>query len=146
VRPRDLPATWAEFPDYFTAMIEEELEDNPTVHTVLDTLAKPAPPEIPGVPPALWRRMRKPLSAQLRLSTVGMLPPLLRFKLRLPWTRNDAIAFRALTAASRASRPLIRGPLSDFGPQYIRWRRAALARGDVAGPRRAGANKEPVAA
>jgi uncharacterized protein (DUF2236 family) len=146
VRPRDLPETWAEFPDYFHAMIEDELEDTATVHTVLDTLAEPAPPEIPGVPPALWRGMRRPLSAQLRLATVGMLPPLLRFKLRLPWTRNDAVAFRALTAASRASRPLIRGPLSDFGPHYVRWRHKALQRGDVARPREASATWEAVPA
>jgi hypothetical protein len=31
--------------------------------------------------------------------------------------------------------PLQRGPLSDFGPHYVRWRRAALERGEVAGGR-----------
>jgi uncharacterized protein (DUF2236 family) len=132
VRPRDLPERWAEFPDYFHAMIETELEDNPTVHMVLDTLAEPAPPTIPGVPPRLWTIMRRPMAGQLRLATVGMLPPLLRHKLNLPWSRNDAVAYRAYTAASRASSPVIRGPLREFGPHYVRWRHAALQRGDVA--------------
>ena len=132
VRPRDLPATWAEFPDYFATMIADELADNPTVHTVLATLARPAPPEIPGIPEAVWKRLRRPLSAQLRIATVGMLPPLLRYKLGLRWSRNERVAFRAFAAASRASGPLIRGPLADFGPTYVRWRRDALRRGDVA--------------
>jgi uncharacterized protein (DUF2236 family) len=139
VRPRDLPERWAQFPDYFHAMIADELEDNPTVHEVLATLAEPAPPAIPGVPPRVWTAIRRPLSAQLRLTTVGMLPPLLRHKLDLPWSRNDAAAFRIAAAASRAGSPAIRGPLREFGPHYVRWRRAALTRGDVARQRPAAA-------
>lgn len=40
--------------------------------------------------------------------------------------------FRAMAAASRASAPFVRGPLREFGPNYVRWRREALERGDVA--------------
>lgn len=132
VRDRDLPERWCDFGAYFAQMVEEELEDNPTVHMVLETLDRPAPPDLPGVPPQLWRLMRRPLSAQMRLTTVGLLPPALRARLGLAWTPGDARAFRAVAAASRASSPLIRGPLRDFGTHYVRWRRAALARGDVA--------------
>jgi uncharacterized protein (DUF2236 family) len=143
VRERDLPATWAEFPDYFHAVVDTELEDNPTVHLVLDTLAEPAPPEIPGLPAPVWTAVRRPIAGQLRLLTVGMLPPLLRHKLGLRFTRNERVAFRAFAAATRASTPLLRGPLREFGPNYVQWRRAALTRGDVA---RAAASDERVAA
>ena len=37
-----------------------------------------------------------------------------------------------MTAISRAAGPAVRGPLNEFGPNYVRWRREALARGDVA--------------
>jgi uncharacterized protein (DUF2236 family) len=132
VRERDLPATWAGFGGWFDAMVDDELQDDPTVHLVLETLARPAPPEIPGLPPRLWRIIRTPLAGQLRLATVGMLPGRLRERLGLRWTAADGAAFRAFAAASRASTPFVRGPLREFGPYYVRWRRAALERGDVA--------------
>ena len=72
-----------------------------------------------------------------------MLPPELRAKLRLEWTRGDERRFRAFAATSRASKPLVRGPLKDFGTNYVRWRREALARGDVA---RRSVRPEPVSA
>ena len=132
VRERDLPATWAEFRPYFDEIVESELEDNATVHDVFDSLAKPVPPALPGLPPALWSVLRVPLGANFQLVTKGLLPPLLRRRFGLRWTSGDAALFRLTSAASRAGRPLVRGPLREFGPYYVRWRRAALERGDVA--------------
>ncbi len=100
---------------------------------VLETLSAAPPPQIPGLHPALWRVMRTPLAAQQRLATIGLLPRDLRHRLGVRWTRRDARRFRAMAAASRASGPLMVGPLREFGPHYVRFRRAALARGDVAG-------------
>jgi uncharacterized protein (DUF2236 family) len=140
VRDDDLPADWAGFREYFDATIAGELQDNPTVHVVLETLGEPAPPPVPEIPPALWKVLRRPMSGQARLMTVGMLPPALRDKLGLPWTRRQDAAFRALARVLRASRPLIVGPLREFGVYYVRWRREALERGDVA--KRSGGPKE----
>ena len=143
VRERDLPARWRDFRDYFDDVVENDLEDNETVHTVLRTLAQPAPPAIPGVPPRVWRQVRRPLSAGLHITTVGMLPPALREKLNLEFSATEARVFRTVAAASRASSPVIRGPLREFGVHYVQWRRKQLERGDVA---RGGPAPKPAAA
>jgi uncharacterized protein (DUF2236 family) len=131
VRLDELPERWSDFRDYFDEMVEHDLEDNPTVHLVLESLARPAP-MMDGLPPSVWRALRRPLAAQNRLNTLGMLGPRVREKLGLGWSRSDERAFRALAAASRASAPVIRGPLADFGNRYVGWRAKQLARGDVA--------------
>ena len=64
--------------------------------------------------------------------TVALVPETLRQRLDLPFSRAERRAWDVLAAASRASGPLVRGPLRNFGPNYVRWRREALARGDVA--------------
>jgi uncharacterized protein (DUF2236 family) len=132
VRDRDLPEDWGGFEDYFRSVVAEQLEWTPAVPEVLGQLSKAKPP--PGLHPSLWRVLRVPMGSQLRLTTVGMLPRELRARLELPWSQNDRRAFRALAAASRAAGPAIRGPLAEFGPNYVRWRREALQRGDVASP------------
>ena len=132
VRPEDLPAHWTDFRDYFDGVVAHELENNETVHLVLETLDRPARPPLRGMHPLLWRALSLPSGRAQRLSTVGMLPAALRQKLGLEWTRSDERRFRALAAASRASKPLVVGPLKDFGEHYVRWRSVPLARGDVA--------------
>jgi uncharacterized protein (DUF2236 family) len=110
---------------------------------VLDAMRRPAP--FPGMPAPLWSVLRRPMAAQQRLTTVGMLGPHVRAKLNLDWSRTEDRAFRAYAAASRASTPLIRGPLAEVGPLHVRWRRKQLERGDVAGrvpPKR----EQPIAA
>jgi uncharacterized protein (DUF2236 family) len=133
VRERDLPDTWAGFRTYFDRVVDTELKDNPTVHMVLDTLSRPAPP--PLMPHRAWRVLRRPIAAVQRAQTVGMLPPRLRDTLNLEWSAGDERLFRATAALSRAGRPFVRGPVRQFGPVYLRWRRRALERGDVARPK-----------
>lgn len=132
VRPDDLPEHWSEFRAYFDAVVANTLEDNETVHVVLETLDRPSRPPLPWVNPAIWRVVGGASGRTQRLTTVGMLSPELRGKLGLDWTRKDERRFRAFATVSRASKPLIVGPLNDFGRNYVRWRRDALARGDVA--------------
>jgi uncharacterized protein (DUF2236 family) len=72
------------------------------------------------------------MSAQLQLTTVGMLPPVLRERLGQTWGGKQRAAFAALCVGLKASGPFRVGPLREFGPYYVRWRRQALARGDVA--------------
>jgi uncharacterized protein (DUF2236 family) len=132
VRERDLPADWAGFEAYFADTIATRLQWTPAVPEVLDTLSRPMPPDVPGLRPGLWRVLRAPMSLQLRVMTTGLLPRDLRHRLGLRWTRNDKATFRALARASRMAGPAIRGPLAEFGPRYVHYRRDALARGDVA--------------
>jgi len=131
VRERDLQRDWAGFERYARETIEHELEWTPAVPQVLDTLRSAARPAVPGLRPGVWRALRVPLSAQLQLTTVGMLPPVLRDRLGLTWSAKQRAAFAALCVGLKASGPLRVGPLRAFGPHYVRWRRAALARGDV---------------
>lgn len=128
VQPRDLPRDWSGFRAYFDHMVEEELELTPAVPQVIDMLRRPLPPELPGLHPALWRVLSAPLGLQLDVIAVGLLPPSLRERLGLRQTRAERAAFHALTAGARASGPFVRGPLRNYGPVYLRLRRAALAR------------------
>ena len=131
VRERDLPPRWPDFEAYCERTIAEKLRWTPAVPEVLATFQGGKPPK--GVPRRLWRLIGGPLSLQLRINTFGLLPSELRERLKLPWSRTDALLFRVLSSMSRASGPLVRGPLANFGPHYVRWRREALTRGDVAG-------------
>jgi uncharacterized protein (DUF2236 family) len=131
VRERDLPSHWYEFGEYLDRMIETELEDNPTVHMVLATLAEPARP-FEQLPQPLWRMLRILPAGVLGTTTVGMLPARARERLNLPWSASDARAFRRHALAMRAATPVIKGPLREFGPRYVKLRAKQLARGDVA--------------
>jgi len=132
VRYRDLPEDWDGFEQYVADMVADTLEWTPAVDEVMDLLGSAPPPQMPGMRPAAWRILRKPLATQLRVTTTGMLPRELRTRLNLPYSKNDARTFRALAAASRAAKPVVRGPLKEFGPSYVKWRQEALRRGDVA--------------
>ena len=132
VRDRDLPEDWGDVLDYFDRVVADELVDTESVHTVLALLEGPLPPVILRATPQARRIAQKPFGYQLRLSTVGLMPPALRERLNLSWTPGDELAFRALAAASRAAGPLLPRRLREFGPIYTQWRRKQLARGDVA--------------
>ena len=132
VRGRDLPERWRDFRPYFARVVEDELRDTETVHVVFETLARPIAPPIGALPPVLWNVARLPAGRHVQLITAGMLPPVLRERFGLDWTATHERAFRLLAGISRASGPLVVGPLREFGPHYLRWRREALERGDVA--------------
>jgi uncharacterized protein (DUF2236 family) len=127
VRDRDLPETWSGFRNYFDRTVEDELEDTPAVHEVLDALDRPASPPLTGLSGALWPLVRGPIARQLRMTTIGMLPPVLRERLGLSWSAPEEITLRAVGAVSRATSPVMVGPLTNFGPRYVRLRREAMA-------------------
>lgn len=133
VRPRDLPESWPDFEAYLADTVATTLRWTPAVPEVVATLTAAAPPALPGMHPALWRVLRSPIGRQLHVQSVGLLPRELRHRLGLRWTPRDARAFRVLATLSRRAGPVVRGPLAEFGPAYVRWRRPALERGDVAG-------------
>lgn len=132
VRESDLPETWAGFRDYFDRTVAEKLADNETVHDVVESLGAPAAPPLPLLGGRVWRVARLPAARVGRLATIGLLPPMLRNRLALPWSRVSDVELRTLAAASRRSRPLMPASARNFGPSYLRWRRDAIARGEVA--------------
>ncbi len=132
VRERDLPKLWSEFPDYFDSMISERLEHTDAVTEVLEALAAPPPPAVPGMSDALWRALRVPAARGAELGTVGLMPASLRSKLGLEWSNAKQLELRAVGAASRRSGPLLPDSFRNFGPRYLQWRADAIARGEVA--------------
>jgi len=135
VRDRDLPADWPGFREYFGEMVDRRLEHTPAVDDVLAALARPAPPALGELYVRAWPLARVPLSHLVGLTTVGLLPPPLRRRLEVRWTRSKELQLRAIGASLRASTPLMPDWLLNTGPGYLRWREAAIARGDVAAAR-----------
>jgi uncharacterized protein (DUF2236 family) len=136
VRERDLPATWAEFGEYFEWMAAERLERTAAVEEVLESLAEPTRPDLPFLPEGAWRLARVPAARQISLLTGGLLPPALRERYGVEWTAGQERRLHLLAVASRAATPLMPASLRIFGPRYLRWRREAIARGDSASPNR----------
>jgi uncharacterized protein (DUF2236 family) len=122
IRERDLPATHAGFRRYFEVIVSDILEDNETVHGVIESLSEPACPPLPRYIAPAWKLCAFPAAIALRLSTVGMLPPLLRERFGLGWTPAQELELRVLEAASHATGALMPRSLRAVGPSYLRWR------------------------
>lgn len=134
VRERDMPGDWAGFRAYFDEMVRERLECTDCVRDVLDALAAPKPPPVRGMPETAWRAVRLPAARMTTLATVGLLPPLLRRRFGLRWTRGQELELRALGAASRGATPLMPGGLRRMGPLWMERRREAIVRGGMLAP------------
>jgi uncharacterized protein (DUF2236 family) len=130
VRERDLPETWSGFRQYFDAVAAERLERTEAVEQVLRAVGQVPPPPVP-VPGLIWRAIRIPASAALRLGSVGLMNPPLRAQLGIPWTRFDESRFRAMGAATRTLGPAMPQRLKVMGPAQLKWRRNAIARGPL---------------
>jgi uncharacterized protein (DUF2236 family) len=135
VRDEDLPEKWPELLVYFDEMVERELQDTEAAQDVLASLLDPAAPPLPWMREGVWRVLRWPSAKAGALSTLGLLPAVLRVRLGVEWGRKQERRFRALARLARASRPLMPPQARNFGPNYLRWRREAIARGDVASGR-----------
>lgn len=138
IRERDLPADWAGFRAYVEGTMLE-LERTRAVDEVLESLERPAPPELARALQPLWPLTRAPLGHVLRLCTAGLLAPQLRERFGLDWSRRRELELAALGAALKAATPLMPPSLLNTGPGYLRWREQALARGEVASAVIAGA-------
>ncbi len=137
VRSRDLPETWPEFEDYFDRMVDERLERTEAVVDVVESLDDPARPPVPFLGERGWKVARYPAIRSTALITAGLLPAVLRDRFGIPWSRGRERRFAAVAATSRAATPLMPARLRNTGPHYLRMRREAIARGDVADTSRA---------
>jgi uncharacterized protein (DUF2236 family) len=132
VREADLPRDWLGFRDYLEEMVDGTLQHTPAVDDVLEALARPTPPPLALLREPGWAPIRAPLGHVLGLTTVGMLTPALRRRFGVSWTRANDLELRALGAVLRSATPLMPSWLRNTGSGYLRWRREAIARGDVA--------------
>ena len=105
LREGDMPDDWSAFREYFDDMVENQLEDSDTVQNVIRSLFRPAKPPLPRLPDRVWA-LAQPLGGELnRLVTVGSLPPVLRERYRLSWSRERDLALRAQQRATKAIFP-----------------------------------------
>jgi uncharacterized protein (DUF2236 family) len=125
VRAGDLPNDWAEFEVYVERMLRDRLERTTAVDEVLETLADPGPPPLPLPVRVGWPVAGIPLGRALVLVTTGMLPPLLRERFGLGWSRAQALELDVLARALRAMTPALPGVARIIGPAYLWLRRGA---------------------
>jgi uncharacterized protein (DUF2236 family) len=100
LRAPDMPATWKQFDGEYRRLLRERLENHPTAHEVLETIAAAPPPE--------WMRIigpafSVPTGHLMTLATVGTLPPIVRERLGLGWTTVQEAELRALALAVRTT-------------------------------------------
>jgi len=126
IRERDLPPDWRSFRVYFDEMVDRRLQHTGAVDEVLEALARPAPPGILVLCGPTWAVARLPLVHLLGLATLGLLPPALRRRFGVRWTRAMDLELRTLGATLRAASPLTPSWVRTAGPGYLRWRREAI--------------------
>jgi uncharacterized protein (DUF2236 family) len=89
VRDDNLPPDWPAFRRYFDDTVARTLENNRAVQDVLAAVAHPSSPFF-SLPPVAWRPLADRAGGLALLFTVGTLPPLLRARIGLRWTAQDA--------------------------------------------------------
>lgn len=124
VSDREVPPDRAEFQRVWDHYCAEVLEMNAAAEYVLETLVRPGPPKLPppyefATPIFRIKPLRKAVFVPVRLTTIGGLPPVVRERFGIPWSRRDQLELDALEAAVR------RG--WRFVPFSVRWQPRARA-------------------
>jgi uncharacterized protein (DUF2236 family) len=125
LRERDMPPDWPSFRKYFDKTCAL-LEDNPVVRQVMATITHaPCPPRL-QLPNLLWRALVwPPLGHFAMLCAVGLLPPLVRERLRLPWNQAQELELSAHAALIRHAFPLIPARIRMHSWAYTAYHRTA---------------------
>jgi uncharacterized protein (DUF2236 family) len=127
LRERDMPPDWTAFEAYFDEMVATQLRDSPLLQNVIRTVFRPSRPPALPIPDGLWNLISRPGSQLVRLTTIGSLPPVLRRRLGLRWTRNSDLALRAQQEAIRRVFPLLPDRLRLMPPALAARRGETLA-------------------
>lgn len=123
VSERPVPPTRAAFQEKWDHICAEVLEMNEAVEFVLRMLRKPIRlelrPPLDRLTPLVRRTpVGHALSVPARISAIGGLPPVVRERLGIPWSRADQLQLDALELAVRK--------LWRFVPETVRWQPRAL--------------------
>jgi uncharacterized protein (DUF2236 family) len=116
-----IPATYAEFQDYFARVVERDLAVTETLLDVVDaTLLRPPMP---------WpvRPLRPGVARAFKLITAGLLPPRVRDLLGLPWGPGRERLLGAAQVLVRTGLPLAPGIVREFPRARAADRRLAAA-------------------
>ncbi|MEV4008032.1 oxygenase MpaB family protein [Actinomadura sp. NPDC049753] len=109
---RHLPDGPAAFRAYFDGMVEDRLERNATVDQLmrLDREPLPPPPFWP-LPRAAWTGLALPPTRLLRATGIASLPPVLRARFGLRWSRSDQRRFEVFARGARLAHAATPAPL-----------------------------------
>jgi uncharacterized protein (DUF2236 family) len=133
VSDRAVPPTRAAFQHEFDRICSEVLEMNAAVEFVLKLLHNPEPlrlegPLAPLSPVMKLPPMRQITSTAVRLSAIGGLPPIVRQRFNIRWTRQDQIQLEALQLAVAQGWRLVPFPMR-WQPRALEgWRRVRAER------------------
>ncbi|WP_210638107.1 oxygenase MpaB family protein [Streptomyces sp. GESEQ-13] len=106
IRERDMPGSVEEFWTYFDTVVREELERTAVVEELLDPCRLVPPPDGAGaVLRLLWPVLRPVLLRLQVFVTKGLLPPVARERLDVPWTARDERRLRLLGRVVRTVVP-----------------------------------------
>src|SRR5436853_3301811 len=108
------PASYAEFNEYYADMLANELAVTDALRDVVDATLNPPLPFF-----------TRPIVEAMNLATVGMLPPVLREELGLPWSGRRQRLLDASRSVVRHALPLVPSMLREFPPARTARRRAA---------------------
>ena len=116
VRDEYLPASWSDFRLHFDDTVARVLEANQAVDDVLTAVAHPRNP-FPAVPARVWDPVACRAGELSRLLSLGVLPPVLRQRLGIPWTTADQErfarqAYRLRSVLAALPRPVVSIPPS----------------------------------
>ncbi len=112
------PATFAEFNEYFNAMLDSD--ETAVTDALLDVVDATLNPPLP--------RVARPLVEALNLATVGMLPPRLRTELGLPWGPGRQRLLDASRVVLATALPVLPRLVREFPPARSADRRVRALR------------------
>jgi len=103
LREKDLPATEADYWDYFEDMIQNRLIMGDVAADLLSESHYREVPKPPGLklPDSVWRLLLRGAAPVTRLILVGTLPCSFRTRFEIEWTRRDERRFRIVIGALR---------------------------------------------
>ncbi|MFL6090009.1 MAG: oxygenase MpaB family protein [Aeromicrobium sp.] len=128
VREGALPETWTEFEEYCNHMVQTRLTYTDTALDYMEMLRRPpAPQSLPRSLGPLWPALRVPSGQLTLVVTHGLLPPVLRERLEVPWGVIRQAEFNATTASLRALTPVLPESVRVSGPKSLARRSGAIA-------------------
>ena len=122
VSDRPMPATYAEFEQYWDRMMNHVVVAHPTAKYGVGYVTKGFP-RPKAVPPLVWRLVEPVFNPMAAFLTTGGLPPRARTLLQLPWTDKQERRYQRVAAIWR-SRPV--NWIWDRLPMRVRYSRYAV--------------------
>lgn len=119
VAPKEIPATYAEFEEFFADTVENHLVATDTARDYLKTIRHVgAPKSLPRPLVPLWKLAASPLGRMQYFCTVGTTPEPARRKLGLTWTAEDERKLRRLGWVIARVTPLLPERIRYFPIAY----------------------------